>query len=128
MAENLTVVDAKGRSITYKPMTVLDQARILKVIGRENPMDAQNGPYVTIAMLACSVKDIDGAPQPAPTSPKDIEAAIARLGDEGFAALQVEAEKRRAEMEEAASVAAQEAQKSLIKKSRQTANSATPAG
>ncbi|HVC15972.1 MAG TPA: hypothetical protein VNE18_01590 [Rhodanobacter sp.] len=105
MAELTILTDAKGRRITFKTMTVLDQSRIIRIIGRADPMDAQNQPYVSMAMAACSVTDIDGVPRPAPVKPEHIEAAIDALGDEGYAALIVDTQARAGELENAAASA-----------------------
>ena len=39
-----------------------------------------------LAMLACSVAEIDSVPVPAPTNEQQIESMVARLGDLGIAA------------------------------------------
>lgn len=85
-----TLTDALGRQIVFRRLNVLDQARILKAIG---PAQSENGPYVRLATIAASVTSIDNVPFPAPVNDGQIETAIGRLGDEGFAALVVEFER-----------------------------------
>ncbi|GAN79774.1 hypothetical protein [Acidocella aminolytica] len=97
------VTDAKGRKIAFRPLGILDQARIYKAVGADN---SENGPYVRLATMAASVTSIDGVPTPAsPTNDREVEAAIARLGDEGFLALSLDLNAKA----EAAIAAAQEA-------------------
>ncbi len=64
-------------------MTVLDRLRLFKAAG---PQLAQNGPWLGIALLACSVTAIDDVPVPMPGTELQIEALVARLGDTGIAA------------------------------------------
>lgn len=106
MSETTTVTDALGRSITLKPMNVRETARLIKIIGREDPRDAQNQTYVTMALIAASVTAIDDVPTQPIIKPEHIEDAIARLGDEGFAAVQVQQESRRLDLEAEATKAA----------------------
>lgn len=107
MPEITTITDGRGRQITFKPMNVRDTARLIKIIGREDPRDAQNQVYVTMALVAASVTSIDQVPSAPISKPDDIDFAIDWLGDEGFAAVQVEQEKRRVDLEaEAVKVAA----------------------
>lgn len=106
MPEMTTVTDSLGRSIDFKPMNVRDTARIVKIIGREDPRDAQNQTYVALALVAASVVAIDGVPAQPITRPQHIEDAIGLLGDEGYAAVQVEQENRRLDLEAKATEAA----------------------
>lgn len=106
MSEASIITDARGREIAFKPMNVRDTARLIKVIGREDPRDAQNQVYVTMALVAASVTSIDQIPAAPISKPDDIDFAISWLGDEGFAAVQVEQEKRRLDLESEAVKAA----------------------
>ena len=100
------LVDAAGRNLTMKSLTLLDQARIFKAVGAAN---AENGPYVRLATLAACVTEIDGVPYPFPNNDKAVEGAITRLGDHGLMAISVhaerEAEETRLAAEEAANLA-----------------------
>jgi hypothetical protein len=86
------VTDANGRKITFRSLGILDQARIYKAIG---PLQAENGPYPRLATLAVSVVAYDDVPAPPmPLNDRDVEAAIARLGDDGFVAISLELNRR----------------------------------
>ncbi len=78
------VSDALGRRIALRRPSALDKLRLLKAAG---PVLAQNQPWLGIALYAASVTDIDGVPVPPPASEAQIEALVARLGDEGLAAV-----------------------------------------
>jgi hypothetical protein len=64
-------------------MTSLDKLRLFKAAG---PVLAQNPPWLGMAVIACSVAEIDSIPIPPPTNEQQIESMIARLGDLGIAA------------------------------------------
>lgn len=97
--------DAKGRVLKMRALGVLDQVKLLRAIG---PAQSGNEPYVMLVQAAASVSEIDGVPQPFPTNERQIDAAVARLGDEGFAAITVHLRKAVAELEIAANAAAEE--------------------
>ncbi len=78
------VRDALGRRLELRRPTALDKLRLLKAAG---PSLAQNQPWLTIALFAASVASIDGVPVPPPASEAQIEGLVARLGDEGLAAV-----------------------------------------
>jgi hypothetical protein len=65
-------------------MTSLDKLRLFKAAG---PVLAQNQPWLGMAMLACSVAEIDNVPVPAPINEQQIESMVTRLGDLGIAAV-----------------------------------------
>ena len=81
------IKDAQGRMLTLRKLNALDQVRMLRAIGAEQ---SQNQPYVHLVECAFMVSDIDGAPVPAPTNERQIDALIGRLGDDGIAAVMVE--------------------------------------
>lgn len=83
MATVLT--DSKGRKLTLRTLSVLDQARIMRAIGAEQ---AKNEPYVAVVMAACSIEQIDDVPVPLPRNERDIDDRIGRVGDDGFAMIQ----------------------------------------
>lgn len=93
------VTDATGRRITFRAMTVLDQARAYRAMGGDA---ASNGPYASIALVACSVVEIDGVPRPAPKSLPEMDAAIGALGDDGYIAVYAESQRMQRETMEAA--------------------------
>lgn len=82
--ERLSVSDQAGRAIIARRLNALDKLRLLKAAG---PMLSENQAWLGVAMLAASVVEIDGIPVPMPTSEKQIEALVARLGDPGLDAV-----------------------------------------
>lgn len=80
------ITDASGRKIALRKITVLDQVRLLRAIG---PAQAENKPYTDIVMMAAMVSEVGGVPMLIPTNERQIDAAVERIGSEGFAALQV---------------------------------------
>jgi hypothetical protein len=80
----LAAVDSKGRRLLFRRLTALDTLRLLKAAG---PVLSQNEPWLSMAGLGFSVREIDGVPVPTPTTEAQIEGLIDRLGDEGLAAV-----------------------------------------
>jgi hypothetical protein len=78
------VVDAAGRRVAVRTLNALDKLRLFKAVGADL---AQNAPYLGMAMLAWSVTMIDGVPAPSPTTEAQVEALVARLGDDGLDAI-----------------------------------------
>jgi hypothetical protein len=78
------VTDLRGRRIELRPVGVLAQLRLFKVLG---PELSENGAYVGLARLAAAVSAIDGVPVPFPANEAGIEAALERLGDDGVDAV-----------------------------------------
>ena len=97
------ITDALGRKITLRKLNVLDQVKLLRAVG---PDQARNQPYVEIVTMAASVSDIDGVPLVIPTNERQIDAAIGRIKDEGFAALMVYMRREIKAVEDAAEAAA----------------------
>jgi hypothetical protein len=79
-----TVIDEVGRRLTIRRLTALDRLRLFKAAG---PLLSQNQPWLGMAMIACSVSAIDDVPTPPPSNELQIEAMVARLGDEGIVAI-----------------------------------------
>lgn len=79
-----TVTDAAGRRITVRRMTALDKLRLFKAAG---PELANNDRWLAMAMLAPAVIAVDDIPLPLPVSETLIEAAVAKLGDQGIEAV-----------------------------------------
>ena len=88
------VRDELGRVIRGRALSVLDQARMFKAIGS---VHSDNSAYVRLAMIAFSVSHIDGAPVSTPVNESGVDAAINRLGDEGYVAVQAMVESMIAE-------------------------------
>ena len=78
------VTDAAGRILSIRRQTTLDRLRLFKAVG---PELAYNERYLGLAGLAFSVVAIDGVPFPQPTNEPQIDAAVARIGDAGMAAI-----------------------------------------
>ena len=79
-----TITDAAGRRITFRRMTALDKLRLFKAAG---PELASNDRWVAMAMLASAVIAVDDIPLPPPVNESLIEAAVAKLGDQGIEAV-----------------------------------------
>ncbi len=80
-SQSVELTDARGRKITVRRLGVLDQARMLKAIGGEQ---SGNEAFVRIATAACMVSHVDGVLFPMPRTEAEVEAAIGRMGDEGY--------------------------------------------
>jgi hypothetical protein len=83
-AEKQTVTTVAGTQLTLRRLNALDKLRLFKAAG---PLLAQNEPWLGMALLASSVVAIDEVPVPLPATEHQIEAMVARLGDEGIAAV-----------------------------------------
>lgn len=83
-AQVVTVTDSLGRKLTVKRPRALDKMRLFRVLGPDLSM---NPAYVGMAMLACSVTEIDGDPVPFPQKQGFVEALVDRIGDEGIEAV-----------------------------------------
>lgn len=79
-----TVTDGRGRVLSLRRLTALDKLRLFKAAG---PLLAQNQPWLGMAVLACSVAAVDEVPVPPAVTEGQIEALVARLGDDGLAAV-----------------------------------------
>src|ERR1700733_5701165 len=82
--EQRTVDDRLGRRLVVRRLTALDTLLLFKAAGA---VPAQNQPWLSVASLAFSITAVDGVPVPIPTSEAQIEAIVARLGDEGLTAV-----------------------------------------
>jgi hypothetical protein len=78
------VTDALGRTLTIHRLTALDRLRLFKAVP---PQMAYNERYLGEACLTFAVSAVDGVPIPQPTNEAQIEAIIARLGNEGIDAI-----------------------------------------
>jgi hypothetical protein len=107
LIEPIIVTDAKGRKLTIRRLNVLDQVRLLRAIGAAQ---SSNEPYVNVVTMAASVSEIDGVPVPPVTNERQIDAAVGRIGDPGFAAIMVNMNKEVAEVMAAAEAASNDAE------------------
>jgi len=78
------VVDARGRLLGLRRLSVLDRLRLYEAAGAEL---SRNDRWLGLAVLAASVAVIDGVPVPMPASKAGIEAAVQRLDEDGLAAV-----------------------------------------
>ncbi len=78
------VIDARGRVLLLRRLTVLDRLRLFEAAGAEL---SRNDRWLGLAILAASVAAIDGVPVPIPASKAGIEAAVQRLDEAGLAAV-----------------------------------------
>jgi hypothetical protein len=74
------VLEENGRSITVRELRPLEQFRLFKVVGQ----DSTNGGYVGTAMIAASVRLIDGSPVAFPQLESHVETILERLGFDGW--------------------------------------------
>jgi len=81
---DMVISDDSGRRLELRRLTALDKLRLFKAAG---PHLAHNQPWLGMAVLACSVAAIDDVPVPMPATEALIEALVARLGDDGIAAV-----------------------------------------
>ncbi len=73
-----------GAYLSLRRLTALDKLRLFKAAG---PVLAQNQPWLGMAVLACSVAAVDEVPVPPPVTEGQVEGLVARLGDDGLAAV-----------------------------------------
>ena len=78
------VIDARGRVLQLRRLSVLDRLRLFEAAGAEL---SRNDRWLGLAVLAASVGVIDGVPVPLPASKAGIEAAVQRLDEAGLAAV-----------------------------------------
>ena len=90
-----TVVDELGRTIHYKNLTILERARLARVLAEHS----SNAIYFGMLATAAAVIDIDGEPGPPKTKTSFLEARLEWLKDEGWAAL-IKDDRERADDEE----------------------------
>ncbi len=76
-----TVKDASGRTITVRRHSVLEEMRLLKVLGEHNSS------YYSLCSQIARVSSIANETVMMPNSEREIEMLATRLGHEGIAAL-----------------------------------------
>lgn len=82
--QTVEITDALGRKLKIKPIDVLYESQLTRLFGAEA---ATNPAYMMgFVYPAASVCEIDGVPCPRPTTQKEIDDAIQRMGREGFSA------------------------------------------
>ncbi len=78
------VIDARGRVLQLRKLSVLDRLRLFEAAGAEL---SRNDRWLGLAVLAASVGAIAGVPVPLPASTAGSEAAVQRLDEAGLAAV-----------------------------------------
>lgn len=78
------VVDSLGRKIKFRKLRVLDQTKLMRIVGGAN---AANDSFFGFASIAYSVISIGDVPYPVPHDMRSLDAAIERLDDEGYNAI-----------------------------------------
>lgn len=76
---SLIIEDGMGRRIHLRPIGVLEQMKLFKILGPELSV---NSAYMHGAMIAAAVEQIDDVPLPFPVGETAIETTLARLGFE----------------------------------------------
>lgn len=79
----VSITDARGRTITLKKPGVLAQYRLVEALGDT----AKNEVYTAMVLPLIYVAGIDGEPVFQPTGKREIEALIQRLDEDGVEAV-----------------------------------------
>lgn len=82
-ANQTETVTAGGKTFTLKKPGILSQYRIVEVVGES----AKNEVYMGMVNPILWVSEIDGEPVFQPTSKRELEALIQRIGEEGVVAI-----------------------------------------
>lgn len=82
-ANTVEYVEAGGMKIGLKKPGILQEYRIVEIAGDS----AKNEVYMGMIMPILWVCEIDGELESAPTTKRELEARIQRLGDEGVGAI-----------------------------------------
>jgi hypothetical protein len=77
-------LDATGRKIVVRVLSPVEQFRFKKVVGTF----MGNPGYMLDAMMAASVRNIDGNPMPFPQSEANVEFILEKLGWDAWQAVQ----------------------------------------
>ena len=79
-----SVIDSLGRTLKVKRLSALDRLRLFTACGAEN---SDNRQYMSYAGAAAAVTEVDGIPVPFPATELQVSALVARLDEEGLAAV-----------------------------------------
>lgn len=85
MADAVVIKDALGRELKIRELSVVDQMRLMRAMGRHADTETYANSVNAIAMVA----EIDGVPRPVPSTQAEIDAAAIKVGKEGLAAIVV---------------------------------------
>ena len=78
------VTDARGRAIAVRKVNALDRLKLFECVGADN---SRNEAYLGYATLAWHVKSIAGEAVTRPGTKVQLEALVARLDEDGLAAV-----------------------------------------
>ncbi len=78
------VSDSKGRSLGWRKLDALEEFDLSELAGANNVGTAQ---WMMFAMIAFSVREIDGQAMPRPGTKNDLRARVKLLGAEGLNAI-----------------------------------------
>lgn len=82
---NATITDSKGRQLKIRPLDVLYESRLMRMLGAES---ASNPTYMFgFVYPTVSVYEIDGVAINPPTTQQELDDAIEGLGREGLTAI-----------------------------------------
>jgi len=81
MDDKKRVKTSDGHTIALRDLSVLEEMRLLKVLGEFNSS------YYAFCSQVARVSEIDGSPVPIPNNEREIETIAARIGRPGVAAL-----------------------------------------
>ncbi|MGI4942830.1 MAG: hypothetical protein ACRYHQ_20085 [Janthinobacterium lividum] len=97
--EERTITDETGKVLLLRDLDVVEELDLYEVAGASST----NPAWLGTAMTACSVRAINGHPQPFPKTRDQIKAALTRIGREGVLAVRkMEREDAKAEEAKAA--------------------------
>ena len=82
--EVATTTDARGRVLTLRKPSMMQQINFNKVPSAENGMKPA---YMMMIAPLMYLQAIDDVPTPIPTTDNEIQARVEHLGDDGFEAL-----------------------------------------
>lgn len=74
-----TCTGASGRSYGFRKLGALDRMLIAKALGGDLML---NGVYASYAFVACSVSEIDGTKLAMPSTTRQVEAQVQRIGED----------------------------------------------
>jgi hypothetical protein len=78
-----TIKDSLGRELEVQRPNTLERMKLMRVCGKSTDVDRWFG----MVMLAACVRAIDGIPLPTTATPEQGDTLVARVGDEGMAAV-----------------------------------------
>ena len=90
-ATSFVVVDAAGRTITYRKLTALDQYRLMRIVGADA---SKNEMFMGFSAIAYAISQIDDDRMSTPASQRELDAMVQLLGEDGLGAISQDIAKR----------------------------------